>query len=224
MKLQERYAARSIRFLEIWRHEDWRIKLYGIAYRGSAPDPVLIEAAKDLVSGCLPRPAVTDQRPGVGFVGVHQGRGSNLVVSDRGFSGVVIHLGARFSGMKQAPERETSVIAGAGIPLPMVANWAARRGLAGLEFLVAIPGSIGGAVRMNAGAHGREIGDCLGSATIFDLAAGRLEEREASALGLSYRRSALRESDLVLEARFELETGDVSEIKAEMDSYRRHRA
>jgi hypothetical protein len=82
MKLQERYAARSIRFIELWRCEDWRIKLYGITYRGSIPDATLIEAAKDLVSGCLPQPAVTDHRYGVGFMGVHQGRGSNLVFLD----------------------------------------------------------------------------------------------------------------------------------------------
>jgi hypothetical protein len=82
VKRTERYAARSIRFLELWRFEDWRIKLYGLAYRGSTPDSALVEAAKHLVSGCLPRPAATDQRYGVGFMGVHQGRGSSLVFID----------------------------------------------------------------------------------------------------------------------------------------------
>jgi hypothetical protein len=82
MKLQERYVARSVRFLEVWECRDWRIKCYGLAYRGSTPEPGLIDAAKQFVSGCLPHPATTDQRYGVGFMGVHQGHGSNLVFVD----------------------------------------------------------------------------------------------------------------------------------------------
>jgi hypothetical protein len=82
MNRQERYAARSVRFLELWECGEWRIKLYGIAYRGASPDASLIAAAKDLVISCLPAPATTEQRYGVGFMGVHQGRGSNLVFID----------------------------------------------------------------------------------------------------------------------------------------------
>jgi UDP-N-acetylmuramate dehydrogenase len=152
------------------------------------------------------------------------GRGSNLVVSDHGFRGVVVHTGARFSGIEPATGRATGIVAGAGTPLPMVANWAARRGLSGLEFLIAIPGSVGGAVRMNAGAHGGEIADFLTTATIFDLRSGRVDERPSTALGHSYRRSSLEDADLVLEAGFELKPDDTQEIRARMDSYRRHRA
>jgi hypothetical protein len=82
MNRQERYVARSIRFLELWHCEQWRIKVYGIAYRGGIPNSALIGAAKDLATSCLPVPAITEQRYGVGFMGVHQGRGSNLVFID----------------------------------------------------------------------------------------------------------------------------------------------
>jgi hypothetical protein len=82
MNRKERYAARSIRFLELWECGQWRIKLYGIAYRGASPDTALIAAAKDLAASCLPSPAITERRYGVGFMGVHQGRGSNLIFID----------------------------------------------------------------------------------------------------------------------------------------------
>jgi hypothetical protein len=82
MLLQERYAARSIRFLALWQCGDWRIKLYGLAYRASSPDDSLIAAARRLFATSLPQPAVTEERCGVGFAAVHQGRGSNLVFVD----------------------------------------------------------------------------------------------------------------------------------------------
>jgi UDP-N-acetylmuramate dehydrogenase len=108
--------------------------------------------------------------------------------------------------------------------LPLVANWAARRALSGLEFAVAIPGSVGGAVRMNAGAHGGSVGDFLVSVRLFDLDVLELEERSAAGLELAYRTSNLTERQLVLDARFRLASGDAQAIKATMDSYRRHRA
>jgi hypothetical protein len=82
MNRQERYIARSIRSLELWDCGQWRIKLYGIACSGASPTSALIAAAKDLATSCLPVPATTEQRYGVGFMGVHQGRGSNLVFID----------------------------------------------------------------------------------------------------------------------------------------------
>ncbi|HEY7875083.1 MAG TPA: UDP-N-acetylmuramate dehydrogenase [Actinomycetota bacterium] len=150
------------------------------------------------------------------------GRGSNLVVSDDGFDGVVIRMGQAFSWIE--PHGETGLDAGASTSLPLLANWAARRGLAGLEFTVAIPGSVGGAVRMNAGAHGGSVSDCLESARVFTLDGLELVRRDASTLGLSYRRSSLTENEVVVDARFALRTDDPGEIRGRMDGYRRHRA
>ena len=149
------------------------------------------------------------------------GRGSNLVVSDHGFRGVVVRLGPRFSSLSG---EGSELIAGGAAPLPQVANRAARRGLAGMEFAIAIPGSVGGGVRMNAGAHGGQVGDRLTQVTVFELATGSTGERPARDLDMSYRRSNLTDHDLVLEARWELIPGDPEEIKRRTEANRRHRA
>lgn len=150
------------------------------------------------------------------------GRGSNVVVSDAGFDGVVIRMGQEFARIDAAGD--AGLDAGAATSLPMLANWAARRGLSGLEFTVAIPGSVGGAVRMNAGAHGAAIADHLESVRIFTLEGMELLQRAAADLDLGYRRSSLRETDVVIEARFALLPEDASAIRERMESYRRHRA
>lgn len=81
-RLLEPYAPRSIRFLELWEDGGWRIKVYGIAYQGAEPAPQLLAAARAAARARLPRPAVTADRYGVGFLGVHQGRGVNFVFVD----------------------------------------------------------------------------------------------------------------------------------------------
>jgi UDP-N-acetylmuramate dehydrogenase len=150
------------------------------------------------------------------------GRGSNVVVSDAGFPGVVIRMGQSFSRIE--PTTDDGLEAGAATSLPLLANWAARRGLAGLEYSVAIPGSVGGAVRMNAGAHGAAVVDVLESARIFTFHGLELERRAAQTLGLEYRRSSLTETDVVVDARFRLVPDEAAAIRARMDAYRRHRA
>lgn len=154
------------------------------------------------------------------------GRGSNLVVSDAGFPGVVIRLGGSFSGIEPLSESSGApgATAGAATTLPQLANWAARRSLSGSEWAISIPGSVGGGVRMNAGAHGGEIADILHGAVICDLQTFTVATKSVSELGMSYRRSNLAESDLVLEATFALAEGDEAAIKAEMEQYRQHRA
>lgn len=150
------------------------------------------------------------------------GRGSNLVVSDSGFPGVVVRLGMSFSWIKaDGPAR---MVAGSATPLPMLANWAARRGLAGVEFAIAIPGSVGGGVFMNAGAHGGEISDVLRNAGIYDLNSDTLEGRETPELGMAYRHSELTERQVVLDATFELQADDEAAVRARMEAYRKHRA
>ena len=150
------------------------------------------------------------------------GRGSNLVISDSGFPGVVLRLGMSFSWIRSGGA--TMMLAGSATPLPMVANWAARRGLSGVEFAIAIPGSVGGGVRMNAGAHGGEIVDTLASATVLGLDGGTVERRAAGELEMSYRHSNLADTDVVLEAAFQLRSDEEAAVRQRMDRYRRHRA
>jgi hypothetical protein len=82
MRLLEPYRPRAIRCLDVVELDGWRIKVYGIAYEGERPAAALVEAALDVARGALPAPAVTDDRYGVGFLGAHQGRGSNFVFLD----------------------------------------------------------------------------------------------------------------------------------------------
>ena len=154
------------------------------------------------------------------------GRGSNLLVSDSGFPGVVVRLGMSFSWVRGSTPDDggKTMVAGSATPLPLLANWAARRGLAGLEFAIAIPGSVGGGVRMNAGAHGGEVVDTLRSATVVDLRTGRSHEVPVTDLGMSYRRSRLLDHELVVDAEFELASDEEVAVRARMESYRRHRS
>jgi UDP-N-acetylmuramate dehydrogenase len=150
------------------------------------------------------------------------GRGSNLVVSDHGWSGVVIRLGSSFFGIAEPDGHH--LVAGAATPLPQLCNRAARRGLAGLEFMIAIPGSVGGAVRMNAGAHGCDTSDVLQSARIVNLDLADATDVAAGDLDLGYRHSNITDRSIVVSARFGLEPGDPAAIRAQIDGYRRHRA
>ena len=152
------------------------------------------------------------------------GRGSNLVVSDRGWPGVVLRLGAAFARINALEDQEPGLVAGAATPMPQLANWAARRGLAGLEFAIAIPGSVGGAVRMNAGAHGRETAEGLESARIFDLDGLSVDDRKPADLDYSYRHSNLSDRHVVLDARFQLAREEPAAVRERMEGYRKHRA
>lgn len=136
------------------------------------------------------------------------GRGSNLLVSDRGFQGLAITLGERFEVIHaEGP----AVRAGAAVSLPVLARRTAALGQRGLEWAVGVPGSVGGAVRMNAGGHGSDIAASLTRAWIFDLEAGSGEgpaEVAAAELELGYRRSAIRPAQVVVAAEFGLTAGD----------------
>lgn len=149
------------------------------------------------------------------------GRGSNLVISDEGWPGVAIRLSPGFSFVEPAPG---GLIAGGATALPLLANWAARRGLSGMEFTIAIPGSVGGAVRMNAGAHGSEVKDRLSSARIYDLAGGGVVERPEEGFDFSYRHSNLSDTDIVMSVAFDLEEDDPEVVRSRMESYRKHRS
>jgi UDP-N-acetylmuramate dehydrogenase len=140
------------------------------------------------------------------------GVGSNLLVRDGGIPGVVIRLG---KGFVEVTCEETHVRAGAGALDANVARTAAEAGLEGLEFYSGIPGTIGGALRMNAGAYGVETKDVLVSAEAVDLS-GRVHTTDAKALGLSYRHSDAPEDWIFTAAIFRAKPGDRATIAQRM--------
>jgi UDP-N-acetylmuramate dehydrogenase len=143
------------------------------------------------------------------------GSGSNLLVSDAGYRGLVLKL----DGWLSAIERQgTRIVCGGGARLPSAAAQAARWGLSGLEFGINIPGTVGGAVRMNANAYGGELGRVLESVNVCT-AAG-VEQRQSGELGFAYRRSNLRPGEVVSQAAFRLGEGEVAEIKGRLAQMR----
>lgn len=142
------------------------------------------------------------------------GRGSNLVVSDAGLDGLVIRLGEGFRDLRVC--EEGIIRAGAAVSLPQLARYAAERGLGGLEFYVGIPGTVGGAVTMNAGFFGTETVEVLISAAVLDIGRGKVRERPAADLGLGYRRSSVTAGEVVLSAEFRVSPGDPAGSAARM--------
>lgn len=139
------------------------------------------------------------------------GNGSNLLVGDGGIPGVVVEIG---KAMSEIRVDQCKITAQAGALLSAVSAKAAAEELAGLEFASGIPGSVGGAVIMNAGAYGGEIKDSLVAATVLTKD-GEIVRLPAEALDLSYRHSNLPEKEsIVLEAEFVLQKGDPKEIEA----------
>lgn len=148
------------------------------------------------------------------------GNGSNLLVSDKGYRGVIIQIGKRFG---QIEVKENQITAQAGALLSAVANRALEAGLAGFEFAAGIPGSLGGACVMNAGAYGGEMKDVLLSVTVLT-PEGEVLTIPREELELGYRTSIIEKKHyLVLEAVIELQKGDPEEIKAVMDDLRQRR-
>ena len=158
--------------------------------------------------------AVAAAVAGKGIPVMTLGRGSNMLVADRGFDGFVVHMAGDYAAINVVDE--TIVIAGAAAKLPVVARTTVGYGLTGFEWAVGVPGSIGGAVRMNAGGHGADMKDALLDADVVDLAAGERRIVPAEELQLSYRHSALRTDELVVGCRLSLSPGDERRGKAEM--------
>ena len=174
---------------------------------GGPADWLARPASVDDLSGFL-----ADLDPAVPVMPV--GVGSNLIVRDGGVPGVVVRLPKAMG--KVAIEGERRVRAGAAAMGITVASAARDAGIAGLEFLRGIPGTAGGAVRMNAGAYGRECADVLIEATVV-LRDGTVETWSAERFEFTYRHSALPEGAIVVEALFEGVPGDPAAIGAEMD-------
>ena len=149
------------------------------------------------------------------------GRGSNLLVADRGFDGLVVVMDGGFDALAFDGQ---SVTAGAAVSLPVLARRSASAGLAGLEWAVGVPGSVGGAVRMNAGGHGSDTAATLAEYAWVDLATGAAGSSPAERLDPGYRTTALRASEVVVSAAFRLEPGDPDEgaaVIAEIVRWRR---
>ena len=155
---------------------------------------------------------------GIPFVVI--GKGSNVLVSDAGFAGLVLRLGKGFRWAARDGERLT---AGGAMPLPALAGVAFSHGLAGLEFGVAIPATLGGAVRMNAGAHGREMAEVLERIEVFDLGGTRARQLPAGEAGFRYRDSSLPVESVVIGATLSLRMSPPGEIRARMDEAREWR-
>jgi UDP-N-acetylmuramate dehydrogenase len=148
------------------------------------------------------------------------GKGSNLLVSDEGFAGIVVRLGR---GYRWAGRAGDLLSAGGAMPLPALAGIAMRHRLSGLEFGVAIPASLGGAVKMNAGAHGGSMSDVIERVEIYSLTEAARRSVTAPAAGFSYRRSSLPPDAIVIGATVRLEPGDEEDIRARMEEAREWR-
>jgi UDP-N-acetylenolpyruvoylglucosamine reductase len=146
------------------------------------------------------------------------GSGSNLLVADDGFRGLVVKLDEELATIERDGER---VICGGGARLPQASARAARWGLTGLEFGVNIPGTVGGAVKMNANAYGGQLGKVLEWVDIATPHGG--ERRTPDQLGFEYRRSNLQPREIVSRASFRLEAADTDEVKATLARMRDQR-
>ncbi len=148
------------------------------------------------------------------------GRGSNLLVADSGWPGIVVTLGRGFRGVEFA---DTRVRAGAAEPLPSLAVRVAGEGLGGFAWAAAVPGTLGGAVRMNAGAHGGEMSQVLVEVEVFRLRSGTREVWAADALGLRYRHSDLPDDAVVVGAVLELPRADAGTLRDDIKEIRQWR-
>ena len=154
--------------------------------------------------------AVADAARASGLPLLVVGRGSNLLVADAGFAGIAIGLGDLDAAI-DIDRPAATVRASAAVALPVLARKTAAAGLSGFEWAVGVPGSIGGAVRMNAGGHGSDMAASLKEVTVFDLVAGVERTMAVEELGLGFRSSALAAEHVVLDAVLQLEEGDADE-------------
>lgn len=151
------------------------------------------------------------------------GRGSNMLVADTGFAGIAVSIASFADGIDipvpaGAPLGSPVVVtAGGGVPLPVLARRTAAAGVTGFEWAVGVPGSIGGAVRMNAGGHGSDMAAGLVAVDVFDLGSGGGSRTiPAGALGLRFRASSLHPDHVVISAQLRLSVGDRAAAEAEI--------
>jgi len=182
------------------------------SFRLGGPAALYLEAESD---DDLAGAAEAVSRAGIPWTVI--GKGSNLLVSDAGYPGLVLRLGKRFRWVAREGSR---LRAGGAMPLPALAGVALSHGLSGLEFAVAIPATLGGAVRMNAGAHKGSMDAVLEWLDVFAMRDGVRRRLRAADAGFSYRRSALPEGSVVVGATLVLRQGEPKEIRDEMEAAR----
>ncbi len=182
-------------------------------YRVGGPAALLVKptTVADLV-------LVVEAREASGLPVLVVGRGSNMLVADAGFPGIVIWVPSLIADLETsgAADGPVAVRAGGGMALPVVARRLAAAGLRGFEWAVGVPGSVGGAVRMNAGGHGSDMAACLVEADIFNLATGTSAAHSVDALGLRFRSSELTDDQIVVTATLRVEPGDRDGAEAEL--------
>lgn len=205
--LEERLAPDSVCTDELMsRHTTFRIG-------GPASVFVTPKSEKDLVTAI----EICRSQDAPYFI---LGNGSNLLVSDQGYDGVVVHIG---SDLRDISVEGTEITAKTGAMLSQVAHAALAHGLTGMEFAAGIPGSLGGACIMNAGAYGGEMSQILVGVRALD-DKGQIVELAADQLELGYRHSIMMEKQyVVLGARIHLEKGDPEKIQAQMDDLKEKR-
>jgi UDP-N-acetylmuramate dehydrogenase len=173
-------------------------------YRVGGPAAVLVRA-RQVEDLRLVGRAVGDS----GLPALPIGLGSNLLVADAGFPGIAVVLDDAEEAFGAVQVNGRTIRAGGAVALPVLARRSAGAGLTGLEWAVGVPGSVGGALRMNAGGHGSDVAATLRRARVADLTdGGRVVTRTASDLQLGYRHSALTWRQVVVDAEFVLRPGD----------------
>lgn len=152
------------------------------------------------------------------------GRGSNILVPDEGLAGVAIILGKGFSAIERINTEKNRVLlrAGAGCPLARLVRYCSRHGLAGLEFAVGIPGSVGGAITMNAGCWGGDIGSILHSLTFLD-PDGNIHEEDRENLIFSYRKLQKEKDRVIVSGTFHFMRQDPQKVKDLCLDYKKRR-
>jgi len=150
------------------------------------------------------------------------GRGSNLLVKAEGLEGVVILLGGLLGRLEHPGTEDGNVLAGAGLPLSDLLRHCRRRGLGGLEFLTWVPGTVGGAVCMNAGAFGSEIGDRVAEIHLLQ-PGGDLEVRNRSGLRFSYRSLRMEKGRVIVRVRFRLTVESEGVVSQRMANFTNRR-
>ncbi len=162
--------------------------------------------------------AVAAARAASGLPVLVVGRGSNLLVADTGFRGIAVSIADLAGDIDLGDGSGARVSAGGGVALPVLARRTAAAGITGFEWAVGVPGTVGGAVRMNAGGHGSDIAASLVDVDLVDLGAAdpALVTAPVTALGLRFRGSALTAEQVVVNARLELRRGDRVAAEAEI--------
>jgi UDP-N-acetylmuramate dehydrogenase len=179
-------------------------------YRVGGPAALFVDAA-----GLADLHAVADARAATGVPVLVIGRGSNMLVADGGFAGVAVSV-AQFAGQIDIDAHAGTVTAGGGVALPVLARRTAAAAVTGFEWAVGVPGSIGGAVRMNAGGHGSDMAAGLVAVDVFDMDTCARITLPAEAIELRFRASSLAPAHVVLSARLQLAPGDRERSEAEL--------